>query len=362
MATSVSTIQLHPNTPGVSHHKGYTIILPAFKEHKNNINFDDVNDEHTSPHQPEKISVETKIKNRPSDSGSRSRTSEKHQPQEQKSKEASLKRPVGCRKSKEKHQEFSDAIKSRPRASSSRDRPSGIDQSQEYKPQKARLERLVESGKETDKYQEFSSAVEPKAPDRDQKPAKSRPRTVNLQPEPLENVSQESQSKDFQLSDSKPLPKKFLHNFSVLLSGKIFEGDGDSVHTANYLKILPILPNFDFQVNQERLKREFLENGAHDCTKPRRTYQKSPKFHKPKPATSKKCYVLEPDVLKSSNTTSGTPYTGSNSQKHHNSCFLRAYILIISQHKICLSIFLDDSKCNHVEPAVASYKKIQPQF
>ncbi|KAJ9084850.1 hypothetical protein DSO57_1019776 [Entomophthora muscae] len=285
MTTSVSTIQPHPNTPGISHHKGYTIIQPAFKEHKNNINFDDVDDEHTSPHQPDKISVKTKTKNRPSD-------------YEHTSKKASLKRPVGYRKSKEKHQEFSGAIKSRPRASSSGARPSGIYQSQEYKPQKASLDRLVESGKETDTYQEFSSAVEPKAPDRYQKPAKSRPRTINLQPEPLEDVSKESQSKDFQLSDSKPLSKEFLHTFSVLLSGKIFEGDGDSVHTENYLKILPILPNFNFQVNQERLKREFLENGAHNWTKPRRTYQKSPKFQKPKPAKSKECYVLEPDVLK----------------------------------------------------------------
>ncbi|KAJ9061892.1 hypothetical protein DSO57_1016129 [Entomophthora muscae] len=243
MTISVSTIQHHPNTHGISHHKGYTIIQTAFKEHKNNINFDD---EHTSLHQPDKISVETKTKNRPSDSCSRSRTSEKHQPQEHKFKEASLKRPVGCRKSKEKHQEFSGAIKSRPRASV------------KYKPQKASLERPVESGKETDAYQEFSSAVEPKAHDRYQKPAKSRPRTVNLQPEPLEDVSKESQSKDFQLNDYKPLPNFFLHTCSVLLSGKIFEGDGDSVHTANYLKNLPILPNFDFQVNQECLKREFL--------------------------------------------------------------------------------------------------------
>ncbi|KAJ9065629.1 hypothetical protein DSO57_1017560 [Entomophthora muscae] len=191
---------------------------PAFKEHKNNINFDDVDDEHTSPHQPEKISVETKTKNRPSDSGSRSRTSEKHQPQEHKSKEASLKRPVGCRKSKEKHQELSGAIKSRPRASSSGARQTGIYQSQEYKPQKASLERLVESGNKTDAYQEFYSAVDPKAPDRYQKTAKSRPRTINLQPEPLEDVSKESQSKDFQLSDSKPLSKSFLHTCSVLLS------------------------------------------------------------------------------------------------------------------------------------------------
>ncbi|KAJ9050534.1 hypothetical protein DSO57_1013550 [Entomophthora muscae] len=212
MTTSVSTIQPHPNTPGISHHKGYTIIQPAFKEHKNNINFDDVDGEHTSPHQPDKISVETKTKNRPSDSGSRSRTSEKYQPQEHKSKEASLKRPVWCRKSKEKHQEFSGAIKSRPRASSSRAKPSEIDQSQECKPQKASLERLVESGKETVAYQEFSSAVEPKAPDRYQKPAQSRPRTINLQPEPLEDVSKESHSKYFQLSDSQPLP-----NFSPYL-------------------------------------------------------------------------------------------------------------------------------------------------
>ncbi|KAJ9087369.1 hypothetical protein DSO57_1034006 [Entomophthora muscae] len=290
MTISVSTIQPHPNTPGISHHKGYTIIQPEFKEHKNNINFDDVDDKHTSPHQPEKISVETKTKNRPSDSGSRSRISEKHQPQEHKSKEASLKRPVGCRK----------------KASSSGARQTGIYKSQEYKPQKASLERLVESGNKTDTYQEFSSAVEPKAPDRYQKTAKSRPRTVNLQPEPLEDVSKESQSKDFQLSDSKPLPKKFLHNCSVLLSEKIFEGDEDSVNTANYLKNLPILPNFDFQVNQEFLKREFLENSAHNCTKPSRTYQKSPMFQKPKPAKSKKCYVLEPKVPKSSNITSGT--------------------------------------------------------
>ncbi|KAJ9071579.1 hypothetical protein DSO57_1035605 [Entomophthora muscae] len=110
MTTSASTIQPHPNTPGISHHKGYTIIQPAFKEHKNNINFDDVDDEHISLHQPDKISVETKTKNRPSDSGSRSRTSEKHQSQEHNSKEASLKRPVGCKKSKEKHQEFSGVI------------------------------------------------------------------------------------------------------------------------------------------------------------------------------------------------------------------------------------------------------------
>ncbi|KAJ9069168.1 hypothetical protein DSO57_1021426 [Entomophthora muscae] len=197
MTTSVSTIQPHPNTPGISHHKGYTIIQPAFKEHKNNINFDDVDDEHTIPHQPDKISVETKTKNRPSDSASRAQ-----------SKKASLKRPVRCIKSK-KHQESSGAIKSRPRASSSGVRPSGIYQFQEYKPQKASLERLVESGKETYAYQEFSKAVEPKAPDKYQKPSKSRPRTVNLQPEPLENVSKESQSKDFQLSDSKPLSKFF---------------------------------------------------------------------------------------------------------------------------------------------------------
>ncbi|KAJ9083588.1 hypothetical protein DSO57_1033231 [Entomophthora muscae] len=209
MTTSVSTIQPHPNTPGISHHKGYTIIQPAFKEHKNNIGFDDVDDEHTSPHQPDKISVKTKTKNRPSDSGSRSRTSEKHQSQEHKSKKASLKRSVGYRKSKEKHQEFSGAIKSRPRASSSGARPSGIYQSQEYKSQKASVERLVESGKETDTYQEFSSTVEPKAPDRYQKPTKSRPLTVNLHPEPLEDASKESQSKDFQLGDSKPLPKSF---------------------------------------------------------------------------------------------------------------------------------------------------------
>ncbi|KAJ9073870.1 hypothetical protein DSO57_1011985 [Entomophthora muscae] len=166
MTTLAGTIQPHPNTPGISHHKGYTIIQPAFKEHKNNINFDNVDDEHTTPHQPDKISVETKTKNRPSDSGSRSRTSEKQQPQEHKSKKASLKRPVGCRKIKKKHQEFSGAIKSRPRASSSGARPSGIYQSQEYKSQKASLKRLVESGKETDTYQEFSSAVEPKDPDR----------------------------------------------------------------------------------------------------------------------------------------------------------------------------------------------------
>ncbi|KAJ9057267.1 hypothetical protein DSO57_1024372 [Entomophthora muscae] len=42
MTTSVSTIQPHPNTLVISHHKGYKIIQPAFKEHKNNINFDDV--------------------------------------------------------------------------------------------------------------------------------------------------------------------------------------------------------------------------------------------------------------------------------------------------------------------------------
>ncbi|KAJ9072454.1 hypothetical protein DSO57_1027354 [Entomophthora muscae] len=159
MATLVSTIQPHPNNPGISHHKGYTIIQPAFKEHKNSINFDDVDDEHTSPHQTDKISVETKTKNRPSDSSSKSRISEKHQPQEHKSKEASLKRLVGYRK------KFSDAIKSRYRASSSGARPSGIYQSQECKPQKASLERLVESEKETDIYQEYSSAVKPKAPE-----------------------------------------------------------------------------------------------------------------------------------------------------------------------------------------------------
>ncbi|KAJ9061349.1 hypothetical protein DSO57_1021534 [Entomophthora muscae] len=93
MTTSVSTIQPHPNTQGISHHKGYTIIQPAFKEHKNNINFDYVDDEHTSPHQPDKISVETKTKNRPSDS-------------EHKSKEASLKKPVGYRKSKKNIKSF----------------------------------------------------------------------------------------------------------------------------------------------------------------------------------------------------------------------------------------------------------------
>ncbi|KAJ9048831.1 hypothetical protein DSO57_1030727 [Entomophthora muscae] len=77
MTTSVSTIQPLSHMPVSSHHQGYTTLLSAFKEHKNNGSPDKVDDVHTRPHQPERIPVEFKTENSSRDSGSRARTSEK---------------------------------------------------------------------------------------------------------------------------------------------------------------------------------------------------------------------------------------------------------------------------------------------
>ncbi|KAJ9055067.1 hypothetical protein DSO57_1008104 [Entomophthora muscae] len=90
MNTSVSTIQHLSHMPVSSHNQGYTTLLSASKEHKNNGSPDEVDDVHTRPHQPERIPVEFKTENSSKDSGSRARTSEKLQPQEYKSKKPPL--------------------------------------------------------------------------------------------------------------------------------------------------------------------------------------------------------------------------------------------------------------------------------
>ncbi|KAJ9063240.1 hypothetical protein DSO57_1002144 [Entomophthora muscae] len=134
----LSRTQPLSHMPVSSHHQGYTILLPVSKEHKNDGSTYKVDDVHTRPHHPERISVEFKTKNRPRDSGSRARTSKKLQPQDYRPQKASVERPDGHKKKKKEHQES-------------------------------------------------IGLVEPKASDRDQMSAKSFPGQANFLPKP-ENV------------------------------------------------------------------------------------------------------------------------------------------------------------------------------
>ncbi|KAJ9059265.1 hypothetical protein DSO57_1004246 [Entomophthora muscae] len=227
--------------PVISHHQGYTILLPASKEHKNNV--DDV---HTRPHQPERIPVEFKIKNRPRDSGSRARTFKKLQPQE-------------------------------------------------YRPQKAILERPDGHKKKTKEHQESIGLVEPKAPDRGQTSAKSFPELANFLPKPENVVSKGSQPNNPQPKDFKAPENFSSFNCFMKLPEEMLEGDNDNLHAENYPEILPKAKEFDSQLCPKHSRDSRPEISVHDISKSIRACCESPKIQKQVPDDSEGCHEMKPE-------------------------------------------------------------------
>ncbi|KAJ9070778.1 hypothetical protein DSO57_1004028 [Entomophthora muscae] len=249
MTTSVSTIQSLFHMPLSSHHQGYTILLSAFKEYKNDGSSYKVDDVHTRLHRPEIITVEFKIKLRPRDSGSRARTSKKLQPQE-------------------------------------------------YRPQKASLERPDGHKKKTKEHQESISLVEPKAPDKSQESAKSCPGLANFLPKPENFVSKGSQTNNPQPKDSKK-PRNFSSlNCFMKFPEEILEGDEDNLHAENYHEIFPKLKEFDYQFCQKHSKDSRPEISVNDISKSSRACREIPKIQKQVPDDSEGCHEMKPEESK----------------------------------------------------------------
>ncbi|KAJ9086285.1 hypothetical protein DSO57_1005562 [Entomophthora muscae] len=228
MITSFSTIQSLSHMPVSSHHQGYTILLSASKEHKNDGSPYKVDDVHTRSHQPERIPVELKTRNRPRDSCSRTRTSKNLQPQE-------------------------------------------------YRPQKAIPERPDGHKKKTKEHQESISLVEPKAPGRDQTSAKFFPGLANFLPKLKNVVSKGSQTNNPHPKDSKTPEIFSSFNRFMMLPEEMLEGDEDNLHAEKYPEILPKAKKFDSQLCPKHSRDSRPEISVHDISKSSRASVRAPR-------------------------------------------------------------------------------------
>ncbi|KAJ9064632.1 hypothetical protein DSO57_1028400 [Entomophthora muscae] len=249
MTTSVSTIQSLSHMLVSSHHQGYTILLSASKEHKNDGSPYKVDDVYTRPHQPERIPVELKTRDRPRDSCRRTRIYKKLQPQE-------------------------------------------------YRPQKAIPERPDGHKKKTKEHQESISLVEPKAPGRDQTSAKSFPGLANSLPKPENVVSKGSQTNNPHPKDSKAPENFSSFNHFMMLPEKILEGDEDNLHTEKYPEILPKAKEFDSQLCPKHSRDSRPEISVHDISKSSRACSESPKIQKQVPDDSEGCHEIKTEESK----------------------------------------------------------------
>ncbi|KAJ9055324.1 hypothetical protein DSO57_1005144 [Entomophthora muscae] len=168
----------------------------------------------TRPHQPERIPVELKTRNRPRDSCSRTRTSKKLQPQE-------------------------------------------------YRTQKAIPERPDGHKKKTKEHQESISLVEPKAPGRDQTSAKSFPGLANFLPKPENVVSKGSQINNPHPKDSKTPEIFSSFNCFMMLPEEMLEGDEDNLHAEKYPELSPKAKKFDSQLCPKHSRDSRPEMSVH---------------------------------------------------------------------------------------------------